>query len=254
VRALLDVVFPPRCAGCDRPGDLLCCACREALSLIDQSDACRRCGAPHGQPICSECGLRDFAFEQARCASLLAYPVSRAIVVLKDGGERRYAALLAEMLAQAAEGWLGPEDLLVPVPASPQAVRRRGFDHAVHLARALGAMTGNPVQRVLLATPSADQRTLGRMDRFTNRAGAFAAARTISGAQVVLVDDVFTTGATLDAAARTLRAAGAARVRALAVARACREMSRPGVYGGPAAVDAEWTTAPAEGSVVSMVR
>jgi predicted amidophosphoribosyltransferase len=198
--------------------------------------------------------MREFAFEQARCAAPLVFPVSRAVVVLKDGGERRYAALLAGMLARAAHGWLEPDDVLVPVPASPQAVRRRGFDHAVHLTRALGAETGNPVQQLLAATPGADQRTLGRTDRFVNRADAFVARRGATDLQVVLVDDVFTTGATLDAAARVLRAAGAPRIRALAVARACRQVSQIGVRTEQCAVLPERERTAVGGSAVPTAR
>lgn len=228
--ALLDLVFPPRCAGCDHPGTLLCGRCRDVLPLIDPASACPRCGAPvgPGSAPCAECRGREFAFSAARCAARLEPPASRAIVVLKDGGERRYAGVLAELLAAASEGWLEPHDVLVPVPASPEAVRRRGFDHAADIARSLGRLTGCRVERVLGAHASADQRILGRGERFANRAGAFRLAGSPDLAdaaggstRVVLVDDVFTTGATLDSAARVLLAAGACEVRALAVARAC---------------------------------
>ena len=230
MHALLDLVFPPRCAGCDCPGSLLCTACAAEVRPIDPRAACVRCGAPVAGPSgCGECRGRTFAFESARAATLLEHPVSRAVVLLKDGGERRYADLLAGMLAERAAGWVDPACTLVPVPASPAAVRRRGFDHAVDLARALGSLTGAPTARLLEAAPAADQRSLGRQERFANRAGAFRLARPRGWeregevpARVVLVDDVLTTGATLDAAARVLRAAGATDVRGLVVARAMR--------------------------------
>lgn len=243
MRALLDFVFPPRCAGCDRPGVLLCDACRAAVSDIDPATACPRCGAPvlparQQEAVgCAECRGCAFAFSAARCAALLAPPVSGAIVELKDGGERRYAALLADLLATASDGWLEPGDVLVPAPASPAALRRRGFDHAVDIARSLGRLTGNEVQLLLRASKGADQRALGRDARFANRASTFglaepgglATGRALP-ARVMLVDDVFTTGATLDAAARVLVQAGVGEVRALAVARA---MDRPHGYDPP---------------------
>jgi len=228
VGGLFDLVFPPRCAGCDHPGTLWCDTCRAALPLIDPGMACARCGAPlrdAGHP-CVECHGRVFAFSAARCAARLEPPASRAVVALKDGGERRYAGVLAELLAASAEGWLASGDVLVPAPASPAAVRRRGFDHAADIARSLAALTGNPTARLLRATASADQRALGREERFANRAGVFALESGVCmPVSVVLVDDVFTTGATSDAAARVLREAGAAEVRVLAVARA---VQRPG--------------------------
>lgn len=221
--ALLDLVFPPRCAGCDLPGALLCSRCNDAVARIDQANACPRCGAPLVGGTCAECGERAFAFSAVRCAALLAPPVSRAVVVLKDAGERRYAAVLAALLAEAAADWLRADDVLVPVPASPQALRRRGFDHAADIAQELGRSAGLPVVRALGATHTADQRSLGRADRFANRSGAFRVIPEVAPPlRAVLVDDVLTTGATLDSAARVLRAAGAAEVRALAVARSCR--------------------------------
>lgn len=222
MHGLLELVFPPNCAGCDRPGTLLCDACAHKAHLIDPSDACPRCGAPHGNHRCPECAGRDLAFASARCAALLEPPVSRAIVLLKDGCERRFAHVLAGLLAGSAEGWLRAGDVLVPVPASPAAVRRRGFDHASDIARALARTTDLPVARPLIARATADQRVLGREQRFANRLQAFSLA---PGARppdrAVLIDDVFTTGATLDAAARVLLEAGATEVRALAVARSC---------------------------------
>ena len=230
MHALLDLVFPPRCAGCDRPGSLLCDACAAEVRRIDPRAACVRCGAPVPGPSgCAECRGRTFAFDSAYAATLLEHPVSRAVVLLKDGGERRYAGLLAGLLAERADGWVDPSCAIVPVPASPAAVRRRGFDHAVDLALTLGELRGMPTIRLLESSPVADQRSLGRQERFANRAGAFRLARPRGWereaevpARVVLVDDVLTTGATLDAAARVLRAAGVVEVRALVVARAMR--------------------------------
>lgn len=223
MRGLLDLVFPPRCAGCECPGTLLCGRCREALPLIDPLCACPRCGAPlvRADAACTECRGREFAFTAARCATRLEPPASRAVVALKDGGERRYAGVLAELLAAASEGWLTPDDVLVPAPASPAAVRRRGFDHAGDITRALGTLTGHPTARLLGATATADQRALTRGERFANRAGAFRLRPGVSVPEyVVLVDDVFTTGATFDAASRVLLSAGVTEVRVLAVARA----------------------------------
>ena len=237
MRALLDLIYPPRCAGCDLPGTLLCERCAAEVARIDPASACPWCGAPArlsggvaagasaGAVRCAECAGRAFAFSAARCTALLAPPVSSAVVVLKDGGERRYAAVLAGLLAETvADGWLSPSDILVPVPASPAAVRRRGFDHVLDVTRALGAATGNPVVPALAANPVADQRTLGRQGRFANRADAFRLARPeVPCGRLVLVDDVLTTGATFDAAARTLAGADA-EVRVLAVARSCSRM------------------------------
>jgi ComF family protein len=221
--SLTDIVFPPLCAGCDRPGSLLCERCLADVRLIDTASACPRCGAPGDGARCDECSGTVFVFDAARCAALLEPPVSRAVVLLKDAGERRYASLLSGLLAWAAEGWLVDGAVLVPVPASPAAVRRRGFDHALDLARGLSRLTETPMTPVLRSALVADQRDLDRAGRFTNRREAFSLRHGIDvPPHPVLIDDVLTTGATLDAAARVLRSGGALTVRALTVARACR--------------------------------
>lgn len=193
------------------------------VTHIDPHTACPRCGAPGGLQHCGECVGRTFAFSAARAAALLEPPVSTAVVLLKDGGERRCARLFAEWLAEVAGDWLGADRALVPVPASPAAVRRRGFDHAADIARALGALSGTTVAAPLRTRPTVDQRSLGRDARLANRARAYEVRPGAEvPARVLLVDDVFTTGATLDGAAGALRRSGCADVRALVVARACR--------------------------------
>ncbi len=221
MHALLDFIFPPRCAGCDRPGTVWCAECDHAVPRIDRHAACRRCGAS-AKGACTECSGRRFAFGGARCASLLRAPVSHAVVALKDGGERRYAGVLAGLLAEACDGWLSAGEALVPVPASPAAVRRRGFDHARDITRALARMTSASIATPLRSADRRDQRELGIEERFANRAGAFSVVGPGSVPScAVLVDDVLTTGATADAAARALLSAGCRSVRVLTVARTC---------------------------------
>jgi predicted amidophosphoribosyltransferase len=224
---LTEVVFPLRCAGCGRPGAAVCERCRDEIRLIDPRAACPRCGAPLAGTVCAECAGRAFAFSHARCAALLAGPVARAIVLYKDSGERRYAALLGALVAEAAGEWLAEADAIAPVPASRAAVVRRGYDHIGGLAHVLSLVSGVPVLEALCARSVLDQRTLGREERFRNRQGSFTCRSGISAPpRVILVDDVFTTGATLDAAAAALVALTGRAPRVVAVARACDEASR----------------------------
>lgn len=221
--ALADIVWPPRCAGCDLPGVLLCGRCREALPLIAPEDACPRCGAPDGSHGCAECGRTSFAFEAARCVGVLEWPLSRMVTLHKDAGELRLTALLAGLAAKAAGEWAEWAQAVAFVPAAPGALLRRGFDHCALLAAAFGEAAGGlPVIDVLEARPRRDQRGLTREARRDNaRASLRPLAAAAAPPRVLLLDDVFTTGATLDAGTLALLEAGASEVRVVAIARAC---------------------------------
>jgi predicted amidophosphoribosyltransferase len=220
--AAADMLWPPRCSGCDLPGTLLCDQCRHSLALIDPRTACPRCGAPDGLHGCAECGAGMPAYAAARCAGVLEWPLSRAITLHKDAGELRLTPLLARLAADAAGGWCGWAHAVVGVPASPGAFARRGFDHGALLAAEFAALTGLPALDALRARPRRDQRRLSRESRGENAAASIAhLPHAHVPARMLVLDDVMTTGATLEAAAVALLGAGAAEVRAVAVARAC---------------------------------
>jgi ComF family protein len=145
----------------------------------------------------------------------------RAIVhALKYDGRRSLAVPLAALMRARAAALVDAADVAVPVPLHPSRLRQRGFNQAADLARGLGVPVVSARKRVR-ATPT--QTSLPAARRHGNVRGAFTItrhARVLAGCTVLLVDDVSTTGATLDACARTLKAAGAAEVRALTAARA----------------------------------
>ena len=222
----LELAWPTRCAGCDMPGELLCGDCRERLPTIDSNTACPRCGAPYGFIACTECWNRDgliaHSFARAVCALEFEDVAARMVVAFKDGGERRLADIIAALIADAlASSGLMSFAALVAVPASPAAVRRRGYDHMDLIARPLANQLGIERRGLLQAFDVADQRGLGRGQRGENMRNAFSLAD--DGEEVphsvLLIDDVLTTGATLDAAAAVLLAAGVEEVIA---ATACR--------------------------------
>ena len=229
LEAVAETLWPTRCAVCDTPGAVLCDACRARLPYIDWWRACPRCGAPFGRRQCSECNdviLAPLGRSRppfASCASAVAFDEAPALIVrtFKDRGERRLAAELASAMARLiSPAWRAERPTIVSVPATARAVRRRGFDHGELLARELAAATGLAIAQPLARPRTADQRGLDRAARAANTAGGFAAlpGATVP-ARVLLVDDVYTTGATLFAATDALLAAGAEQVRCLTYAR-----------------------------------
>lgn len=218
--ALTELVYPTRCAGCELPGAVLCDTCRDTLPRVAIESACPRCGAPHGYLVCTECWNREWAFEATLSLGEFEAQLARAVVLHKDAGEQRLGAVMGVLLAeQVSETWPAWADVVTYIPATRAALRRRGFDHGRAIAAAVATGLGAVLTVALAREAAADQRSLGRSDRAANAAGSFYAHAAVSG-RVLLCDDVFTTGATLDAAASALLLAGADAVRCATVARA----------------------------------
>jgi predicted amidophosphoribosyltransferase len=228
VRALLSVVVPPLCCACREPefsGQPLCPSCRSRLVGLPEH-RCARCGSPAAAPIprCRECNGRALAFERAW--SPFAYEtVARTMVAaLKSNGALPLAALMGEELAERTPPAL-LSGTLVPVPAHARRRRSHGFNQAAAIARAIAGRTGLPVRDALArAAPKPPQVGLERRARLANARGSIRLRRGVRAPpRAVLVDDVYTTGATLDACARALLGSGSDRVTAITFARAVRE-------------------------------
>ncbi|HEV7882348.1 MAG TPA: double zinc ribbon domain-containing protein, partial [Solirubrobacteraceae bacterium] len=214
------IVVPPRCGACGAPGrhagDLLCAGCRRALPWLPAC-CCDRCALPlpHAR---GRCPARDAAFAAAWSAVAYEGAARDALHALKFAGARPLAAVMAAQIAAAA-----PRGLLagaiVAVPSHPGRRRARGYDPAELLARALARRTGLPLERVLRRA-GGSVRQLGAPRRVRRAPGRLAiTAVRAAPREVVLVDDVHTTGATLEACAGALLRAGAERVVAVTWAR-----------------------------------
>jgi len=195
--ALLDWLFPPSCPGCGRSGG---------------SRFCPDCAAR-----LRPCGLTLPEGHQDRAGGLYEGPLRRAILRLKHAGLTVTVPALAEVMHSALEG--SPPGVLVPIPAAPDRRRWRGLHGPGLLARRLAARLGGSCRPDLLvpARHLPSQKDLSREERLANVHGGFRAG-SAAGAEILLVDDVLTTGATLAEAARVLRLAGARRVEAVVVA------------------------------------
>lgn len=209
---LLDLVLPRLCAGCAAPGRALCPPCADLLASP----------RPHRPDPCPP-GLPPLM-----TAASYAGPVRDALLAHKEDGRLGLARPLGRGLAGAVLA-LGVQAVLVPVPSSPQAVRRRGQDHARRLAAAAAREAGLRSRPLLVQVRrTADQSGLTAGQRAANLHGALRARGPLDGLPVVVVDDVVTTGATLVEATRALRAAGAEVRGAAVVAAAVRRHSGAG--------------------------
>jgi predicted amidophosphoribosyltransferase len=219
VPSLLDLLAPPRCALCRSSGALLCGRCLRALPLL-ADHCCERCGALAQRPVsaCSACRGRRLGYDRAVAA--LEYRGSGRDLVhaLKDGGLRALAEPCAALIALVVEA--PAADIVTWVPADPVRQAIRGYHPPRLLALRLSAVWDIEC-RPLLRAPlhRRPQRGLSRAARRANVRQAFS-AQAVVGRSVVLVDDVRTTGATISAAAFSLRRGGADRVLAVTLARA----------------------------------
>ncbi len=221
LESALDLLLPQRCVACRRPGSAVCSRCLDRLPRLG-GPCCARCGAPFAWPVvrCVECRGHRIAFASARAAVAYDPAVKALVSAWKERGLRCLAGLAAELVVEIVPA---PDvRALVFVPPDGDRSLRRGHHPAERLARELGRRWELPVLAALTrARPLQRQRGLPLAERRRNVAGAFG-ARTRVPARIALVDDVYTSGATANAAASALRASGARRVEVVTFARAIR--------------------------------
>jgi ComF family protein len=229
---LVDLVLPPRCPLCRRPTatqQALCVSCWGALPLIERP-YCERLGIPfafdHGTGMLSaEAVAAPPAYGRARAASRFEGSAVELVHRLKYGDRVDVAPLMGRLTAVAGRELLMEADLLVPIPLHRLRLWRRRYNQAALLAAVVSAASGVAHDPLALARTQRTRQQVGlsRSERLRNVQGAFTVPAprrpALEGRRVVLVDDVVTTGATVDAAARTLLRAGAATVDVLSFAR-----------------------------------
>ena len=241
--AILAVVWAPRCAACERPLEsptqgIVCAACWRRVPCI-AAPVCERCGVgitradTVSRVLCADCERTGGPLTARRAAGVHAGALREIVHAFKYEGRRSLARPLAGLVRSAAGEWLRGADVAVPVPLHALRRWRRGFNQADDLALHLGVPvlpalrrkrhTGRQVELSRAARLSA----LGNAFVLASRGRGRHAAAAIRGRSVVIVDDVITTGATVEACAAVLRNAGARDVRAVSVALAVAARSRP---------------------------
>ncbi|MEW6193381.1 MAG: ComF family protein [Bacillota bacterium] len=227
-RSLLNLLFPLRgCPLCGvREPAGLCIRCRDFLARAAREPYCPVCGRFFDSPgagLCRECSGRTWPFVLSRAAAPYEGVIREAIHRFKFGGRRDKAGFLGELMVAALnrEPAYREATLVVPVPLSRERLRKRGFNQAELLAGVVAESAGSRLVQVLQKTgDTPPQARLDKAGRLGNVAGSFCVADTsqIEGGTVLLVDDVFTTGSTLSAAAEALLDGGAGRVLGLTLA------------------------------------
>jgi ComF family protein len=238
LRHVVDFALPPRCPACGTivPGpNLFCLACWQSLAFLGEP-CCARCGLPFGYESgadaeCGRCLAEPPPFERLRAAVAYGDTARKVALKLKYSGRPGIAETLAHFMMRQLPALCGEstgEALLVPVPLHRWRMWKRGYNQAALIASALSRRSGIACELDLLrrihATPPL--KGLGRRERAMAVRGVFAVPKELrprlKGRPVILVDDVFTSGATAGACARTLRRAGARSVVILTWARVVR--------------------------------
>jgi len=223
----LDFFFPPRCVYCHTMGNRICAVCASVIPWID-SNHCRFCGLPQAEIRSHHC-IDRARIQFVRSAAVFSGPIRKALHALKYDSDR---SLAAQLVSLSHPHWALPTwdfDALLPVPLGRDRERARGYNQSLLLANALSRLVPIPVAAGCLSRVRETQTQVGLSfgARQQNMANAFQASA-VEGKRVLLVDDVCTTGATLQSCAEALVHAGARGVGALTLARAVLPASRLG--------------------------
>ncbi|MGZ5938794.1 MAG: double zinc ribbon domain-containing protein [Rhizomicrobium sp.] len=238
-RGVVDLLFPPLCISCraqvSDPG-AFCSKCWQSIAFLDGA-MCDCCGLPFeldpgAQTLCAACHASPPSFDKARAVMRYDEHSRGPILALKHADRLDLAPGFGRWLERSGRELLEQTDVILPVPLHPRRLWARRYNQSAELTRTLGRLTGKPVNFEVLirarhtasqgAMPSARARQRNMQGAFRVSAGHKSA---IAGRNTLLIDDVLTTGATVDACARALKRAGAAKVFVLALARVVRPLA-----------------------------
>lgn len=219
-----DIFYPKRCVICDRilkmKEEEICNSCKELPVLIGE-DFCMKCGkrVQEGEEFCEDCQTKRTTFLCGRSVFLYNRDLRRSISRFKYHGRQEYASYYGRMMYEVHKEWLQmiQPDLLLPVPVHKKRMRQRGYNQAELIAKVLGAYAKIPVVTDLLYRQenTLPQKELSAQERFWNLQDAFAAAhaelyRNVNC--VIIIDDIYTTGSTIEACSQVMRKIGVQKI------------------------------------------
>ncbi len=224
---ILDMLYPPRCPICDGvvlPEEGICDLCRKKVRYVTEP-ACMQCGQPLENPrqeFCPDCMKKKHGFVQGKALWVYEEGVKASVYRFKYQNKREYGKVYASEIALRYGAWIKRQGIeaIVPIPLYRRKQKRRGYNQAEILAKELGRALGIPVCTDLLirVRDTKPQKTLNDAERKNNLKNAFKTAQNIVQLRCILVvDDIYTTGSTLDSAAAVLKEAGAARIYACCI-------------------------------------
>jgi len=219
----VDWIYPPRCVGCGQPDSIWCEACRKSVQEITSS-FCPKCGYPRNEAeICRGCDRYCPQFTSVRSWSVYEKSVKEAIHALKYQNNLSVGSIFCESLVAVIlrEGW--KPDAIVPIPLSKVRMKERGYNQAAILAYPVSLRLGVPMfQNLIQRTKTTESQVhLNHYERMANLQNAFSARYTHHKfRKVLIVDDVITTGSTINDCARAILESGAEEVYGISVARA----------------------------------
>ena len=222
---LLELLYPPRCPVCDEAvpfGRRICPDCRKKLALI-REPWCMKCGRPltEDTEYCDSCRREKHYFHSGR--SLYRYrSAASGMYRLKNAGRQEYAEVYAQEIVKHLGGYIRSlgDAVLVPVPVHPRKERKRGYNQAELLAREIGHLMGLPVAPELVrrVDDTKAAKLLNGRERGLNLKNAFKLAQnSVKWKTAIIIDDIFTTGATVDGVAKALSGAGVSRIHFVCV-------------------------------------
>lgn len=226
-KGLLHLLYPVRCPICDGLVHVapwedrypICEACKKRVEYV-REPSCKRCGKPitdeRGE-FCGDCQHKSHAFAQGKALLVYRGDAKQSIYRLKYSNRREYGLSFGQELARAYGGWIQGRgiDMVIPIPLHKRKLRERGYNQAGIIARELGRVLGLPVREDVLVRSiyTRPQKELNDKERKNNLRKAFQVTKSIvDSKRILLVDDIYTTGSTMDGASEALLGAGASAV------------------------------------------